>query len=109
MYNSWAGNKVIVRATTGVYFGTLVRRESKELCLSNARRLITWKTKKSLSLNAVATHGVQHNHSQISDPVNLWWGFAEEMFSMTDKAINSLETAPVAERETAKIMGNSKK
>ena len=63
------GPEVLVRTySAGVHIGTLIKREGKEVTLSNARRLWSWAG--AFTLSAVATEGVSRNSSRISKPVS---------------------------------------
>jgi hypothetical protein len=60
---------VIVRTyTAGVHYGTLSAREGKEVLLTNARRIWSWKG--ALSLNEIAMQGVDLPNSRISIPTD---------------------------------------
>lgn len=59
------GQRILVRAgSSGVHFGTLESHNGQEVHLINARRLWSWTG--ALSLNEVATSGVNVKESKIS-------------------------------------------
>ena len=58
-------DEVIIRTdSAGVHIGTLKCREGREVILTNARRLWSWSG--ALSLNEVATAGVNRKESKIT-------------------------------------------
>ena len=62
------GPEVLIRTfSAGVHIGTMESREGKEVVLTNARRLWSWKG--AFTLNAVAMSGVNRKESRISAPV----------------------------------------
>lgn len=98
--NSMLGAKVIVRTfSAGVWFGTLFQKDGKEVILTNSRRMWRWLAVESISLSAVAIHGISHNKSKIVEPVDSVWMEAIEIIPCTDKAIFSIEGAPNVKAE----------
>ena len=62
------GDFVLIRTySAGVHFGTLIRKEGKEVTLIDARRLWSWTG--ALSLSEIATKGIDIKNSKISVPV----------------------------------------
>lgn len=62
------GDFVLIRTyTAGVHFGTLVKKEGKEVTLSNARRLWSWSG--ALSLHEIASKGIDLKNSKVSVPI----------------------------------------
>jgi hypothetical protein len=60
--------EVIIRTySAGVHIGTLKERNDRDVVLTNARRLWSWRG--AFTLNAVATKGVNRSGSRISVPV----------------------------------------
>ena len=92
--NSMIGEKVIIRTySAGVWFGVLSEKSGNEVIISNARRMWRWKAKKSVSLSAVALHGIDCSASSIVEAVNSVWLEAIEITPCTNAAIESIEGA----------------
>jgi ferredoxin-fold anticodon binding domain-containing protein len=88
------GKKVIVRTySAGVWFGTLTEKSGNEVILSGARRLWRWWAAESISLSAVAIHGINQEKSKIVQAVDSVWLDAIEIIPCSDVAIASLEAA----------------
>ena len=98
--NGMLGKKVIIRTySAGVWFGELSEKSGNEVVIKNARRLWRWKAKESISLSAVALHGVDQSKSRIVAPVAEQWLEAIEITPCTVKAVESLEGAPNVKAE----------
>lgn len=68
------GKIVIVRTySAGVFAGELSQKRGDEVILKNARRMWQWNCAKSISLSAVAIHGINQSKSRIAAPVNEIW------------------------------------
>lgn len=68
------GKVVIIRTySAGVWAGTLSEKSKDEVILKNARRMWQWHSEKSISLSAVAVHGINQSKSKIAPPVNEVW------------------------------------
>ena len=94
------GNKCIVRTySAGVWFGEVVQKDGAEVILKDARRMWRWWAKQSISLSAVALHGIQHDKSKIAEAVPSVWLEAIELIPASDEAAKSLEGAPNATTE----------
>lgn len=92
--DSMIGRKVIIRTySAGVWFGTLSEKAGNEVILTDARRMWFWKAKQSISLSAVAIHGIDEGASKIVEPVASVWLEAIEIIPCEDVAIKSLEGA----------------
>ena len=88
------GKKVIIRTySAGVFFGTLAEKDGNEVILTNARRLWSWKAKESISLSAVAVHGIDEADSKIVEAVPSIWLQPIEIIPCSDIAIKSIEGA----------------
>ena len=95
--NCMIGKKVIIRTySAGVWFGTLDQKAGDEVIITNARRMWRWWAKESISLSAVAVHGVKHDDSKIAEPIASNWMKAIEIMPCTEESIKSLEGAPNA-------------
>jgi len=93
---SYVGKKVIVRTySAGVHFGTLSRKEGREVYLSNSRRLWYWKNKTGISLSGIATTGINQNDSRVSCLVDDIWLEAIEIIPCTKDASSSIEEAKI--------------
>lgn len=92
--NTMIGAKVIIRTySAGVWFGTLSEKAGNEVILTNARRMWLWKAKQSISLSAVAIHGIDEGASKIVAPVASVWLEAIEIIPCEAVAVKSLEGA----------------
>lgn len=92
--NKMIGQKVIIRTySAGVWFGVLSEKNGNEVILTNARRMWFWKAKESISLSAVAVHGIDQGQSKIVEPVTSVWLEAIEIIPCSKAAIESLEGA----------------
>lgn len=91
--------KVIVRGDrSGVFFGTLAKKDGREVTLENCRRLWYWDG--AASISQLATDGTKApgnckftvvvNEIVILDTI--------EIIPCTDKAVNSIEGVPVWKR-----------
>lgn len=64
------GMPCIVRTyASGVFFGTLVKQDNRQIELKGARRLWSWKAASGISLSAVAVNGVDTKASRITAAV----------------------------------------
>jgi hypothetical protein len=94
------GEKVIVRTySAGVWFGLLKEKSKNEVILSDARRMYKWWAKESISLSAVAIHGIKREKSQICEPVDSVWLESIEIISCTNDSVESIEGAENVEAE----------
>lgn len=90
--NDMTGEKVIIRTyAAGVWFGEIEKKAGNEVIVKNARRLWSWKAKKSISLSAVAVHGVDADECKFAPAVDLVWLEAIELIPCTKEAVKSLE------------------
>ena len=93
--NGMLGQKVIIRTySAGVWFGTLSEKAGNEVILNDARRMWYWKAKQSISLSAVAIHGIDEGASKIVEPVASVWLEAIEIIPCSDDALKSIQGAP---------------
>jgi len=92
--NSMLNKKVIIRTySAGVWFGLLSEKAGNEVILKDARRMYRWWAKESISLSAVAIHGLIHEKSKIVESVESVWLEAIEIIPCTDVSIKSIEDA----------------
>lgn len=90
--NFGVGKKCIIRSySAGVWFGEIAEKTGNEVIIKNARRLWRWKTKKSISLSAVAMTGVDADGCDFPPAVNSVWLEAIEIIPCTKSAIKSIE------------------
>lgn len=95
-----SGMKVIVRTfSAGVWFGKLVEKSGNEVIIEDARRLWRWQAAESISLSAVAVHGIDASRSQIAPKVEQIWLEAIEIIPCTDKSLQTIEGAPDAKAQ----------
>lgn len=98
--NSMLGKKCVVRTyNAGVWFGEVTEKSGNEVILKNARRMWYWHAAESISLSAVALHGINQNKSKIVAAVPAVWLEAIELIPASDKAITSIEGAPNVKAE----------
>ena len=98
--NAMVGKKCIVRTySAGVWFGTVSEKSGDEVIVTKARRMWRWWAAESISLSAVAIHGIKQSDSEIAAPVESVWLQAIELIPATDKAISSIEGAPNVEAQ----------
>ena len=92
--NSMVGQKCIVRTySAGVWFGVISEKAGNEVIVVNARRMWKWWAAESISLSAVAIHGIKQDQSKICEAVDSAWLEAIEILPCSSKAIKSLEGA----------------
>jgi len=92
--SEFLGKSVIIRTySAGVWFGILDQKEKNEVILKNARRMWYWKAKKSISLSAVAIHGIDQENSKIVEAVDSIWLEAIEIIPTTEIAGASIMEA----------------
>lgn len=98
--NGMIGKKVIVRTySAGVWFGELDEKAGNEVIVKNARRMWRWFAEESISLSAVALHGIKIDKSKITEAVPSVWLEAIELIPASEKAIESIEGAPNVKAE----------
>ncbi|EHS8055967.1 hypothetical protein OUL59_003329 [Salmonella enterica subsp. enterica serovar Hato] len=94
------GKDVIVRTySAGVWFGQVAEKEGNEVILVNARRMWRWWAAESISLSAVAVHGICQEKSKIVAPVEMVWLEAIEIIPVTKTAFLSISGAPHVQAE----------
>ena len=92
--NSMIGKKVIIRTySAGVWFGTLSEKSGKEVIITKARRMWRWWAKESISLSAVAIHGINQEKSKIAQAVDSVWLDAIEIIPCTSESIELIQGA----------------
>lgn len=98
--NSMIGQKCIIRTySAGVWFGVVSEKAGNEVIVTSARRMWRWHAAESISLSAVAIHGIKEKQSKIAEAVGSVWLEAVELIPCTDKAITSIEGAANVEAE----------
>lgn len=94
------GDYVIIRTySAGVWFGVLARKACDEVVLINARRMWQWWAAESISLSAVAIHGIKREYSKIAEAVPSVWLQAIEIIPCSCKAIESIRDCERVEAE----------
>ena len=92
--NAMIGQKCIVRTySAGVWFGEIAEKSGNEVIIKNARRMYRWWAAESISLSAVALHGIKQDKSKIAEAVPSVWLEAIELIPASGKAITSIEGA----------------
>jgi hypothetical protein len=95
--NGMVGKTCIVRTySAGVWFGVVSEKSGKEVIVKNARRMWRWHAAESISLSAVANHGINVSKSKIIEAVGSVWLESIEIIPCTQKAISIIEGAPNA-------------
>lgn len=98
--NGMVGKKCIIRTySAGVWFGEVEQKAGNEVIIKNARRMWRWWAAESISLSAVALHGILHEKSKIAEAVPTIWLEAIELITASDKAIRNIEGAPNAKAD----------
>jgi hypothetical protein len=98
--NEMVGKKCIIRTySAGVWFGEIAQKAGNEVIVKDARRMWRWHAAESVSLSAVANHGIEVSQSKIAEAVESVWLEAIELIPCTDKAIGSIEGAPNVKAE----------
>lgn len=98
------GQKVIIRTySAGTWFGELKSKSKDEVILLQARRLWYWWAAESISLSAVAIHGIKREKSKIAEPVAWIWLQAIEILPCSEKAIKSIGGCPRVEAQEINI------
>ena len=98
--NQMIGQKCIVRTySAGVWFGEIAEKSGAEVIVKNARRMWQWKAAESISLSAVALHGINHEGSRIAEAVPAVWLEAIELMPCSQEAIKSIEAAKNAKAQ----------
>jgi len=98
--NDMIGQKCIIRTySAGVWFGTVSEKSGNEVIITNARRMWRWHAAESISLSAVALHGIKESASKIAEAVPAVWLEAIELIPCSDKAIKAIEGAENAKAE----------
>ena len=96
--NTMIGKKCIVRTeSAGVWYGEVEEKDGKEVVVKTARRMWRWWAAESISLSAVALHGINEKKSEIAQAVPLVWLEAIELIPASETAIASIEAAANAE------------
>ncbi|ECB3807394.1 hypothetical protein EW367_22535 [Salmonella enterica subsp. enterica serovar Fufu] len=98
--SQFIGKVVIIRTySAGVWFGILSEKSGNEVILAAARRMWRWWAAESISLSAVAVHGINREKSKIAGPVDSVWLEAIEIIPVTDAAFESINGAAHAKAE----------
>jgi hypothetical protein len=98
--NAMVGKKCVVRTySAGVWFGEIAEKSGNEVIVKNARRMWRWWAAESISLSAVALHGINVAKSNIAQAVPEVWLEAIEIIPAEEKAIASIEGSPNATSE----------
>ena len=98
--SAMVGKKCIVRTySAGVFFGEIAEKSGNEVIVKNARRMWRWHAAESISLSAVANHGIKEKQSKIAEAVESIWLEAVELIPCTEKSIASIEGAPNVKAE----------
>ena len=93
--SAMVGKKCIVRTySAGVWFGEVAEKSGNEVILKNARRMWRWHAAESISLSAVAIHGIYQGKSKIVSAVPAVWLEAIELIPASETSILSIEGAP---------------
>ena len=92
--NSMVGKQVIIRTySAGVWFGTLSEKSGNEVIITGARRMWRWFAAESISLSAVALHGIKEDKSQIAEAVPSVWLEAIEIIPCSSQSSDQIAGA----------------
>lgn len=99
--NSFARDEYVIIRTesAGVWCGKLLEKAGREVILGDARRMWSWKCKKSISLSGVAAHGIDPAESKICPRVAKVWMEAIEIIPVSGEALASILDTPDVEAE----------
>ena len=86
------GVYAIIRTySAGVWFGKVLKKESNEIILGEARRLYYWKTlNRGISLSEVSIYGL-HSDSKVCEAVNKVWLSPVEIIPCTEISIKNIK------------------
>ena len=87
------GTYSIIRTySAGVWFGKVLRKESDEIILGEARRLYYWQVEGGgISLSEISLYGLTNN-SKVCEAVEKIWLQPIEIIPCTEKAIKSIQS-----------------
>ena len=104
-FNSFAiSQEVIIRTNTaGVWLGRLKQKSGDEVILTKARRMWRWWAKESISLSAVALHGINQENSRIAGAVDSVWLQAIEIIPVSGAPAELIRKAEEAEQDASLI------
>jgi hypothetical protein len=87
------GQHVIIRTySAGVHYGTLTRHDGREVEMTDARRIWSWRG--ANTLHEISLRGVDISASRISEPVpKILLTEAIEIIAMSDAAVENLSKA----------------
>ena len=93
--NAMIGKKCIVRTyATGVWFGEIAEKSGSEVIVKNARLIWQTLSDESISLSAVAIHGIKHDKKNC-EAVESVWLEAIEIIPCSTKSVSSIEAAEI--------------
>jgi hypothetical protein len=82
-----------------VWFGKLEEKAGNEVILSEARRMYKWWAAESISLSAVALHGIRESESKIAQAVPSVWLEAIEIIPCSEKSATQIAGAANAKAQ----------
>jgi hypothetical protein len=93
------GKRVLVRGyASGVFFGTVVAVNGREVELVKARRLWSWEATKGISLSAVSVNGVKASGCRFPEPMErVVVTDALEYITVSATAAASIDAVPTTE------------
>jgi hypothetical protein len=93
------GKRVLVRGyASGVFFGTIVATNGREVELVKARRLWSWEAAKGISLSAISVNGVKPAGCRFPEPMErVVVTDALEYIIVSDTAAASIDAVPITE------------
>lgn len=91
-FTAHVGKRCIIRTyASGVFFGEVAAQSGRMVEIKDSRRLWSWKASESISLSAVAVHGVSGSSNK----------FAPAVPTMT--VLDALEIIPASDKAAASI------
>ncbi len=92
--NGMIGKYVIIRTySAGNWCGVLSEKSGNEVIITGARRMYQWKAKESITLSAIALHGIDESNSKIVQAVPSVWLEAIEIIPCSVIAEDQLKGA----------------
>lgn len=82
----------------GVHAGYLKKHDGNHCVLVNSRRLWSWKTRKGISLSAVAKYGIDSSCTLPNELDEIWLGDVFEVIPCTEDAMKTIVGAAVNEQ-----------
>jgi hypothetical protein len=98
-FTSLVGKRMLIRGyASGVFFGTVVAVNGREVEMANARRLWSWEAAKGISLSAISVDGVKASGCRFPQPMErVVVTDALEYITVSATAAASIDAVPITE------------